>query len=295
MLSGTRRRFLGRSVGLGLSLAAGRLAMASASPGRWTMRLSGSTINFSRLPIEAACARIAALGFEAVDIWSAHAGCPHLDDVQIRLGAAGLKELLAKHKLALNAFSVYAGGYERYAELLGKAGGGLAITGSAPACDPKDLTARMKAFLESLRPQAELAETHHSYLAIENHGNSLLDSVDALKAFTDLNRSPRIGLALAPFHIEARGESVPAAIAAAGPNLRFFYAWQYDRAMSTRQLPGIGPADCTPWLTALARVNYRGYVNPFLHDEPPPDRAFAALARSRDYLEECYRRAVPPG
>ena len=31
-------------------------------------------------------ARIAALGFEAVDIWSAYDKCPHLDDAATRLG-----------------------------------------------------------------------------------------------------------------------------------------------------------------------------------------------------------------
>ena len=293
MIHDNRRRFLTRAAGLAVGAGLGVSGLARAGAGRWAMRLSGSSINFSRLPIEQACERIAALGFEAIDIWSALAGCPHLDDVQKRLGPDGLKALLARHKLTLYAFSVYVGGYERYAELLGKVGGGVAIMGSAGACDPKDLTARMKAFLESLKPQVELAERNHSFLAVENHGNSLLDSVDSFKAFTDLNRSTRVGLALAPFHIQARKESVPDAILAAGPNLRFFYAWQHDPSMSEKQLPGIGPTDCAPWLSALAQVNYRGYVNPFLHSEPPPAQAFAALARSRDYLRECYRKTIP--
>jgi sugar phosphate isomerase/epimerase len=293
MIQGNRRRFLAQAAGLaaGGCLAASGLARAGAA--RWTMKLSGSSINFSRLSIEQACERIAGLGFEAIDIWSAYVGCPHLDDALNRLGPDGLKALLARNKLALNAFSVYIGGFAKYAELLGKVGGGVAITGSAGPCDPKDLTVRMKAFLESLKPQLDLAERSSSTLAIENHGNALLDSVDSLKAFSDLNRNPRVGLALAPFHIGARKESVPAAIEAAGRNLLFFYAWQYDSSMSEKQLPGVGPADCAPWLTALARVNYRGYVNPFLHSEPPPDRAFAALARSRDYLRECYRKTIP--
>ncbi len=91
----------------------------------WQMRLSTSSIHFAELPIEKACERIARLDFEAIDIWSAHEGCPHLDDVASRLGPEGLKELLAQHKLKLFAFSVYQGGYARYAELLGKAGGGV--------------------------------------------------------------------------------------------------------------------------------------------------------------------------
>ena len=88
-----------------------------------------------------------------------------------------------------------------------------------------------------------------------------------------------------PFHIQARGEHVTDAVVAAGSQLLFFYAWQFDPAMSVKQLPGLGATDCTPWITALARANYRGYVNPFLHDQPAPDKTEDALARSRDYLE----------
>jgi len=285
-----RRRFLTRSSGVLAGLSASLGAARSLS---WTLRLSASSIAFSRLPIEHACERIARLGFEGIDIWSAHAGCPHLDDIQKRLGAEGLKALLARHKLDLFAISVYAGGYPRYAELLGKAGGGVAVTGSSGPSAPGELVPRMRAFLEGTKPLAELAEKNRSYLAIENHGGSLLDSIDSIRAFVDLNKSPRLGIALAPFHLQARGESVSEAILAAGPQLLFFYAWQHDPAMSVKQLPGLGPADCAPWLTALARIPYRGYVNPFLHNEPPPDQAAAALGKSREYLKDCHRKALP--
>jgi hypothetical protein len=82
MKSVNRRRFLaGLSCGWA-SLSAG-LAVARSLP--WTLRLSASSIGFSRLPIEQACERIARLGFEGIDIWSAYAGCPHLDDIHRRL------------------------------------------------------------------------------------------------------------------------------------------------------------------------------------------------------------------
>ena len=96
------------------------------------MRLSTSSIHYLHLPIEQACERIAKLGFEAVDIWSAHQGCPHLDDVAKRLGADGLRKVLDQQKLKLFAFSVYAGGYARYAQLLGESGGGVAVPVSRP-------------------------------------------------------------------------------------------------------------------------------------------------------------------
>jgi len=255
---------------------------------KWRMRLSTSSIHFMQLPIEQACERIAKLGFEAVDIWSAHEGCPHLDDVAKRLGADGLKDLLARHKLKLSAFSVYRGGYARYAELLGKAGGGVAIQGSTRPCKPEELTARMRQFMESLKPLVELAEKYKSYLAIENHGNALLDSLDSLRAFVDINTSPRLGIALAPYHIQTLKASVPEAIRICGQQLFFFYAWQHYPGQ--QPLPGIGPTDMTPWLQALADIRYRGYVNPFMHGHPEVDVMVANLAKSRDYLKACFKK-----
>jgi sugar phosphate isomerase/epimerase len=255
------------------------------------MRLSTSSIHYLHLPIEQACERIAKLGFEAVDIWSGHAGCPHLDDVDKRLGGDGLKRILQQNKLDLFAFSVYSGGYKRYAELLGKAGGGVAVQGSARQCEPSELRTRMGEFLESLKPLVELAEKYDSYLAIENHGHALLDSLDSFKAFVDMNKSSRLGIALAPYHVQGGGESVEEAITICGGQLLYFYAWQ--RAGGVDQLPGHGATDFTPWIAALAKVRYGGYVNPFMHGDIEPDAMSKALAKSCDYLAQCYADAVP--
>ncbi len=282
----TRREFVAGTGGW-----LGAAAFARGVQDRWTMRLSTSTIMFTKLPVEQACERIASLGFEAVDIWSAHAGCPHLDDVLQRLGGEKLKKLLGKLKLRLFSFSVYRGGYQKYAELLGQAGGGVAVRGSAGKCKPEELTARMKAFFEGLKPDAELLEKHDSTLAIENHGNALLDSIDSFKAFVDLNPFRRVGIALAPYHLQSLKASVEEAIAVAGKQLLFFYAWQ--KTGGTGQLPGHGPTDFTPWIAALAKAGYAGCVNPFMHHEPEPEAMAAALEKSRDYLKECYARAVP--
>jgi len=281
----------------GLSAAAGitapllsSCAQKEKTQQKWQMRLSTSSIHFMQLPIEQACERIAKLGFEAIDIWSAHNRCPHLDDVLNRLGPDGLKKLLAKNNLKLFAFSVYKGGYERYAELLGKAAGGVAVRGSAKPSKPEELTARMREFIESLKPLVELAQKYNSYLAIENHGNALLDSLDSFKAFVDINTSPRLGVALAPYHIQMLKASVPEAIRICGEQLFFFYAWQHYPG--EEQLPGLGPTDMTPWIQALADIRYRGYVNPFMHGHPDVDVMAANLAKSRDYLKACYDKVT---
>jgi len=288
-----RRNFL-KVVGLGAAawLTAPVLptwAREAATGQKWRLRLSTSSIHFMQLPIEQACEQIAKLGFEAIDIWSAHGGCPHLDDVDKHLGPHGLKKLLAKHHLKLFAFSVYKGGYERYAELLGKAGGGVAVRGSDKGePKPEELTTRMQQFIEGFKPLVELAEKHNSYLAIENHGNALLYSLDSLKAFVDINTSPRLGIALAPYHLQRINASVPEAINICGKQLFFFYAWQ--SYPGSKQLPGIGQTDMTSWIQALADIQYRGYVNPFMHGHLEPDVMAANLAKSRDYLKACYKK-----
>jgi len=277
---------MGAAAAIPCLTAIGAADNSRASDSRpWRMRLSTSSIHFMELPIEQACARIADLGFEAIDIWSAHEDCPHLDDVAQRLGPAGLRELLARHNLKLFAFSVYRGGYARYAELLGKAGGGVAIQGSTKPCAPEELSARMRQYIESLKPLVELAEEHNSYLAIENHGNALLNSLDSLKAFVQTNTSPRLGIALAPYHIQGLGASVPEAIRISGSQLLFFYAWQ--RQEGAKQLPGLGPTDMKPWMEALAQVRYRGYVNPFMHGHLKTEVMVANLATARDRLKDC--------
>jgi len=288
-----RRGFLsGVACGAAAAVAApGLLKSPEAKGGRWKMKLSTSTIQYSKLPIEKACERIAALGFEGIDIWSAHGGCPHLDDVAKRLGPEKLKALLAKNKLKLYTFSVYSGGYAKYAKLLGDAGGGVAIQGSARAVKPGQLTAAMKAFIAGLKPLVDLAEKYNSYLAIENHGGSLLNSLDSFKAFVDANKNPRLGIAMAPYHLQGAQASVPKAIEVVGKQLFFFYAWQ--RAKGVGQLPGHGPTDFVPWIAALAKADYQWYVNPFMHHEPAPDVMSKALEKSRDYLMKCYEKAVP--
>lgn len=293
----SRRAFHRQSAG---ALAGAALAGALAGPTDadqdraadkkpWPMRLSTSSVQFSSLSVEKACERIAALGFSAVDFWHSGFGCPHLDEIEKRLGAEGLKEVLAKHKLNLSAFTCYNLGYPRFAKLLGMAGGGLAIR-EARYGKVKNLTTEMKALLEHLKPQVELAETYNSRIAIENHRNSLLNSRDSFKAFVDLNRSPRIGIALAPPHLQAAKIPVDEVIEIAGNQLLFFYAWQHGKGM--KQLPGSGPADFTPWIAALAKIGYAGYVNPFMHGHPDPDKVAKELASARNYLIRCQGKAL---
>lgn len=290
----SRRRFLAHSAAVAAACATVPQTWAYAPSERWKMRLSTSSIHYSSLPIEEACNRIAGLGFEAIDIWSPHAGCPHLDEAKDRLGPDGLREVLARNRLKPYAYSVYVGGFPKYADFIGAMGGGVAVRGNTHPRPPEEMKARMKEFVEGLKPELELAEKHNVHLAIENHSGQLMNSLDSLRAFMDLAEHPRLGIALAPYHLQRIEASVEEAIAICGRRLLFFYAWQAQPGM--QQLPGIGPTEFKPWLAALARVNYRWYVNPFMHGEPEPETMTRALRKSRDYLlDRAARLAVAGG
>jgi sugar phosphate isomerase/epimerase len=203
------------------------------------MHLSASTVMFNSLPVEEACARIAALGFEGVDFWQGeYFRCKHLDEVAGRLGAEGLRALLAKHRLKVAAFTCYLGiPHQQYAPILGMAGGGQGVLireseffkresgpGNEPPKNNHELMQRMRALFEAVKPALELAEKYGYRIAIENHTNALLNSIDSFKTFVELAGHPRLGIALAPYHLQIDRISVEDVIALAGKRIFFVYA-----------------------------------------------------------------------
>ncbi len=289
-----RRQFLRTTTAAALALAGhARATPASA----WRMRLAFSSVMLAELPIEEVCARAAKLGFEAIDIWCPFDKCRHLADVIARLGPDGLKELLAKHQLALASFTTYVTkmetvGFPAYADFIGKFGGGVVVRGSEYIdVKPENLTTAMRAFFEKLKPQIEKAAETKVRLAIENHDSALLSSPDSFKAFVDLNPAPQhVGLGIAPYHLQNLKVSVEDVIRTAGSQLLFFYAWQSARGI--KQLPGHGPADFTPWLKVLADIRYQGFINPFMHGHPTPEELSEGMTKACTYLKDCHQRAV---
>ena len=291
-----RRQFLrGTAATLALSGFSERANTEPVPP--WRMRLAFSSVMLGELPIEEVCERAAKLGFVAIDIWCPFGKCKHLTDVVARLGPDGLKDLLAKHKLALASFTTYrtgteAVGFPAYADFIGKFGGGVVVRESEyKSVKPENLTAAMQAFFEKLKPQIEMAAESKVRLAIENHSDAMLNSPDSFKAFMDLNPAPQhVGLGIAPYHLQRIKAPVDEVIRMAGSQLLFFYAWQ--SAGGIKQLPGHGPADFVPWLKALAEIRYAGFVNPFLHGEPTPEELSTAMTKSCAYLKDCHRQVT---
>jgi sugar phosphate isomerase/epimerase len=274
------------------------------------MRLSTSSVLFNSLPVEEACRRIAAAGYEAVDFWQGERfRANHVDEALERLGPRGLKALLDRNRLKLCSFTCFYIGIERYAEMLGVAGSGDGLyiresryygttgasSGATRPSDMADLRNQMRSVIESLKPALELAAKYNFQVAIENHSSAILNSVDSFKVFLELAAHPRLWIALAPYHLQRDGISVEQVIGLVGKRTRFLYAWQNQPEL--KQLPGFGSTDFTPWLKALADVEYRGYINPFMHEDlrvapgerqgMPADEMSQSIVTARRYLEQC--------
>jgi len=280
----SRRSFLQGTLA---TLALGSTALtASAAPAKKPLPLACSSIAFTKLSIEQAVAKIAELGFDAIDVWSGHAGCPHLDDVLNRLGASAFTKLLDKHKLSLYSFSVYRGGYAKYAKLLNDCGGGVAVHGSTrPPAKGQSLEEAVKLYIKKLEPELELAEKNNAKIAAENHAGALLNDIASLREFVKQAKAhPRLGVALAPFHLQRLKASVPEAIEICGDKLFFFYAWQNEKG--DKQLPGIGSTNMQPWIDALRKIKFPHPITPFMHHEPDPEEMAKLFTKSRKYLSE---------
>jgi len=215
--------------------------------------------------------------------------CRHLAEAQ-ELGAAGFKKLLGGHKLEIGCYTTYRTkghdeGFPGFAEFIGACGGGVVVRESKYGkVAGGELEGALRDFFEELKPEIELARKHGVRLAVENHSGAILDTLESIRQFTKLNSAPEVvGIALAPYHLQARKVPVVEAIRACGKQLLFFYAWQLKKGSD--QLPGHGPADFKPWMQALAELKYAHWITPFMHGELPTEEMTAAVAKARRYLE----------
>jgi len=269
----TRRRFLAVSAGsvAGAFLAGRRGDAAQAQP----MRFSASTVMYKDCDIREAVEEIAKTGCQAVDVWEVSG---HMEWIEKNRGEY-LRQLLDSYGLELFSFSIYfTPGPKRLnrLELLKECGGSVAVLGGGGGRTVSQAVA-------GLRPLVEKAEELGVKIAGENHGHTVLDSIESLREFAALAKSPALGIALAPYHVMRRKESVAEAVQAVGEKLFYFYAWQHAPGM--RQLPGDGTLDFGPVIAALRKIKYNGYLNIFTHAHVPKDEMTRAVIESRRYLE----------
>ena len=155
-----------------------------------------------------------------------------------------------------------------------------------------------------MKPHLAVAEDTGVTIAIENHGNNLIESPDSLKWLAELRPSKHLGVALAPYHLPQDSEKLAALIRSLGSSIAMFYAWQHGMGCMKKlpkeqellQMPGRGDLDFTPLLAALNDIKYTGWTEIFMHPVPrgipildTTSKVTNEINRGRDYLAQCLK------
>jgi sugar phosphate isomerase/epimerase len=247
-------------------------------------------------------------GATALDIWPRVHG--NQREQLEEMGAAQFAELLRQHDVRLGCITQFPLGPFRLLEemrLAKQLGCHVIVTG---AVGPKglkgdELKAAVRKFAEQMKPHLEIAQASDVTIAVENHGNSLIESPDSLKWLIELRSCKHLAVALAPYHLPQREALIQDLIRWLGADgIAVFYAWQHGQGCTDKlpkeqellQMPGRGPLDFVPLLAALREINYGGWTEIFMHPVPrgipilnTTAEVTEEICRARDYLHACLR------
>lgn len=304
----SRREFLGLVVG---SVAVG-LAPASLQSKDNSFRLKYIVASsmYGRMKLSEILPEVRKAGAEYIDIWpEGHANQrEQVEDMGHQQFAAMLKQ----HRVKLGILTRYdlgPYGLQQEMKIARKLGGSMVICGSSGPGNLKGgaLKAAVRKFLEKMKPQVDAAEQTGITIGIENHSNSLIQSPDSMRWFAEFTTSRHIGIALAPYHLPQEPTLIARLIADLDKRLVHFYTWQYGMGCHKKlpkeqellQLPGRGSLDFVPIVSALKKINYRGWAEVFMHPVPrgipilqTATQVTAEINRSRLYLEDCMTKVL---
>jgi sugar phosphate isomerase/epimerase len=247
------------------------------------------------------------IGAESIDIWPKVHG--NQREQLEEMGEEKFAALLKQHDVTLGCITQYKlgpFGLQDEMHLAKRLGCRTMVTGGKgpKGLKGKELKAAVGKFCEQMKPHLEVAEETGVTVAIENHGNNLIESADSLKWLVELRPSKNLAVALAPYHLPQDAKALAKLITELGNNIAIFYAWQHGMGCMTKlpkeqellQMPGRGDLDFTPIMGALAKINYRGWTEIFMHPVPrgiPILETTAAVTkeinRSRAYLGKCLK------
>lgn len=305
----TNRRVFLQSVAVAAAGAALPVRAAAETPFRLRYLLASAL--YGNLPLEQVLPEVARAGCVGLDLWGkAHA--THREEVEA-LGTDRFEALLRRHQVQWVCSTRYPlgpFGLQPEMPLVQRLGGSLIVCDSR---GPKNLAGpelrtAVKDFLEQMKPHADAAARHGITLAIENHGNALLNTPDSLRYWAEFNRHPALGVAFAPHHLHAHVAEMPKLIRDLGaPNLPFLYLQEHGigsqktvaKEIELQQLPGRGKLDYRPILRALREAGFRGYAAIFMHPTPrgtpilPVAAAITAVHNeARAHVERCLREVA---
>lgn len=305
-----RRRFL--QAGVIGAWSAGKPAPGSeAGAGRpFRLRYILASSLYGRLPLEEILSQVRKTGAEHIDLWpEVHA---NQREQMEAMGHDRFADLLQKHGVRLGMTTRYDLGPFRLQDelqVLHRFGARLVVTGSRGGnfLAGKELKEAVRAFVQQMAPHVAAAERLGITIGIENHAHALVASDDAIRWFAEAAQSPNLGIALAPYHLPQQPRRLAALIEDLGPKLVHFYAWQYGKGCFQKlpkaeelwQLPGRGPLDFGPLITALRKIGYSGWTEIFMHPVPrgipvlpTAGEVTAEVNRARAYLDRLAEQAT---
>jgi len=302
----TRRAFLSSAAGAsGTLLAAGVAPATAAKPPAFTLKYLLGSCMYGYMELAKIVPEVAKTGASALDIWPKVHG--NQREQLAEMGDERFAALLKQHGTRLGCITQYKLGpfnLQDEMRLAARLGCRTMVTGGV---GPKGLAgdalkAAVKAFVEKLKPTLDVAAETGITVAIENHGNNLIESPDSLKWLAEFRPSKHLGVALAPYHLPQDAKQLADLIRALGDGLTVFYAWQHGEGCMTKmpkekellQMPGRGTLDFAPLLAALRDIRYSGWTEIFMHPTPrgvpildTAEAVTAEINRSRNYLEQC--------
>lgn len=253
-------------------------------------------------PLEQIVPEVRKTGATAIDIWPKVHGNQReqLDE----MGERDFAALLQKHDVSLGCITQYKLGPFNLRDemrLAQRLGCHTIVTGGRGPRGLKgsELKAAVARFIEKMKPHLAVAEETGVTIAIENHGNNLIESPDSLKWLAELRPSRHLAIAFAPYHLPQKEKLLANLIRELGGAIAMFYAWQHGKGCMKKlpkeqellQMPGRGELDFGPLLAALRDIDYAGWTEIFMHPVPrgiPILESTAAVTaeinRARNYL-----------
>lgn len=303
----SRRNFC-KTLGVGLSVGALLPNALWAKAMAFRLRYITASCLYGELLLAEILPELSKTNSEFVDIWPRKHG--NQREQMDEMGHEKFAALLQQHKIKLGIITRYdLGPFKLQPEMavLKKLGGKMVVcAGSGPKnLAGAELKSAVKKFAEEMQPHIAAAEAAGIIIAIENHGNNLIDSPDSLKWLAEFTPSKYIGIALAPYHLPDDSETVAGIVRALGEKIVHFYAWQHGAGCTVKlpkeqellQMPGRGKLDFVPILKALKEINYSGWTSIFMHPVPRgiPILETAAevtkeINRARNYLDGCLKK-----
>ena len=297
-----RRRFLRGVTGAAL---APWVAGASSDSPPFRLRYVLASCMYGYAGLHTILPEVRKTGADAIDVWPKVHGSQReeLD----RMGERAFAALLQERNVRLACITQYKlgpFGLQDEMRLASRLGCHTIVTGAKgpKGLEGEPLKVAVRDFIEEMRPHLAVAEETGVTIAIENHANSLVESPDSLKWLAELAPTPRLGIALAPYHLPQEPDALARLIRGLGGRIETFYAWQHGMGCMEKlpkdqellQLPGRGPLDFAPLLKALQDVDFQGHTEIFMHPFPrgipildTPEAVTAEINRARKYLEDC--------